>query len=136
MASEVTVSHYFGPNGFCVTDIHWVADDAVGSEGEVAETLIPEMKMGRIVAVDTLPDVVAAPSVYMVNFKDTPVGDILGGAGTGRSATAWERLIPKIRPGDPGMYGDSPFKGPLTFIHQNNTEAAAKGDVRVFWRRL
>ena len=74
--------------------VAWTSD-ASGDFTEATQALY-----GYLVAVDTIPSGVAAPTAdYDVTIVDADGLDVLGGAGADRSATAKERAVhPTINP--------------------------------------
>ena len=134
MARTATMTSRGGQlSGLEITQIDWVADETDGSFA--AWEIAGIVQRGQLIAMDTYPDGVTAPTnLYDVTLKDPRGLDVLGGEEADRSSTVIERAVPSFPPADPLI--PSPFDCPLDFEITGNSVNSAEGTIILYWLRF
>jgi len=133
MAGEVTqtLDKYPGTSVRILT-FAWTGDAANGTVPSTAtsDDITKDITGWFLYAVETNPGAVAPTAAYDVVINDAEGFDIAGGQAANRSATATERVLPKLD-ATSGLLGAALIYGALTLVITNQNVNSATGTVKL-----
>lgn len=121
----------FGNGNVCVLTAAWTAHtDGNFTAVDVSATHLATLEGYLLFLMRTDPGSPAPTALYDITFTDAH-GDILGGMGANRSATATESVVPKID-GTNNLWGTAPWRTSLQLAITGNSTNGATGIIE-FW---
>lgn len=133
-AGSVTqaIKNYTNGNMRTVT-FSWVGDAANGTVPSTATStaITTDISGWYVYAIETVPGSVAPTPLYDIVINDASGFDIAGGQLANRSATATERVIPKLD-ATASLYGGVLVDSALTLVITNQSAVSATGTVKLF----
>ena len=111
----------------------WVGDAANGSVPSTATNaaITAAIAGWYVYSIDTDPGAVPPTTLYDIVINDASGFDIAGGQLANRSATATQRVIPKLD-ATASLYGGVLIDSTLTMVITNQTDVSATGTVKLF----
>ncbi len=118
-----------GTNSMTLT-LTWIADSVLATVPSTAidSTIMAKIEGLYIIAVETDPGSPAPAPNYDIVINDANGLDIMGGTLANRSATATEKVVPKVDTAN-SIYGPVMIPPNLDFIISNITTMSATGQV-------
>ena len=132
-AGSVTQAIKSYPNGnMKAVTFSWTGDAANGTVPSTATNaaITTEISGWYVYAIETDPGSVAPTTLYDIVINDASGFDIAGGQLANRSATATERVIPKLD-ATASLYGGSLVDGALTLVITGQSVVSATGTVKL-----
>ncbi len=126
-----TFTDFSGSNNSIVT-LAWISDASGALSVNTTATATAFIQGKILYAVTTTPGDVSPTTLYDVSINDSLGIDIMGATLANRSNTISQRAIPALAT---GIYGGVLVDGTLTLVITNNSQAAAKGTIRLFLTR-
>ena len=121
----------FGTGDLCLLSMAWTAHtDGSFTATNVGATHLKALEGYMLFLMRTNPGTTAPQAAYDITLTDAH-GDILGGMGANRSATATESVVPKID-GTNNLWGTAPWRTSLQLAITGNNVNSAVGVIE-FW---
>lgn len=113
--------------------LSWTGDAANGTVPSTAtsDAITADIAGWYVYAIETDPGSVAPTTLYDIVINDASGFDVAGGQLANRSATATERIIPKLDT-TASLYGGVLIDSALTLVITNQSAVSATGTVKLF----